>query len=65
MAEEIITEEIYTEKSSEKELIYFNCMICEILSEIEDSLMSCFKYDRKIKLLILLKNKWIEKFNIL
>ena len=65
MAEEIITEEIYTEKSSEKELIYFNCMICEILSEIEDSLMSCFKYDRKINLLILLKNKWIEKFNLL
>jgi hypothetical protein len=62
MANDIVSDDIYSEKYRDNELIYFATIMCEILSEIEPLLKNYFPNDQRINLLLSVKNKWIAKF---
>jgi hypothetical protein len=63
MANDMVSNDNYSEKSKTNELIYFATILCETLSELEPTLVHYFPNDHRIKLLISIKNKWIERFN--
>lgn len=63
MANGIVSDDIYSEKSKENELNYFASIMCTTLSEIEPTLKIYFPNDQRINLLLSVKNKWVAAFN--
>lgn len=63
MADSSLSDNDYTEKSKDNELIYFASILCETLVELEPLLLSHFPNDFRIKLLMSIKDRWIQQFN--
>lgn len=63
MADSSVSDDTYSEKSKDNELIYFASIICETLTELEPLLISNFRNDLRIKLLLSIKDRWIQQFN--
>lgn len=63
MADGILPNQVYSEKLKDNELIYFGALICDIITEVEHTLITCLNGDYRLRLLLSVKNKWVNAFN--
>lgn len=62
MANNMISNGCYSEKSKYNELLYFSSIICNTLTEMEPELKSHFPGDLRVSLMLSIKDKWIAAF---
>ena len=62
MADNMISNGCYSEKSKYNELLYFSSIICNTLTEMELDLKSHFPGDLRVSLMLSIKDKWIAAF---
>ena len=65
MANDIVPNDIYSERAKLNELIYFSAIICETLRDLEAPLREIFKDDVRVKILLKIKENWLRVFNAL
>lgn len=63
MANDIVSNVIDSEKFKQNELNYFASIICSTITQLETILNKHFADDHRIRLLISIKDKWVETFN--
>lgn len=62
MADNMIPNGCYSEKSKYNELLYFSSILCNTLTEMEPELKNHFPGDLRVNLMLSIKDKWIAGF---